>query len=178
MLPDRNLAKRVGPGPIPSSEDPEAAFEKAVRVLNAASQTSSGLHLKLKRAGFSQEAADQACRRAVELGYVNDRAYAATVVEKRLRQGTGGALISRELGHKGIDQELVREAVGEVDSEAELRSATELAAKLLRRHASEPEATRRREKVLSALARRGFSGHVTREAYARATAPEGINSPS
>lgn len=173
MRPDAD-GKQVGP----NAEDAEAAFDKAVRVLNAASQTSSGLRLKLKRAGFSQEAADQACRRAVELGYVNDRAYATAVVDKRLRQGRGRALISRELGHKGIDRELVRQAVGEVDSEAELGSAAELAAKLLRRHASEPDAGRKREKVLSGLARRGFLGPLSREAYSRAIATEGIDSPS
>jgi regulatory protein len=174
VRPDRNPGKQIRP----SADDAEAAFEKAVRVLNAASQTSSGLCIKLKRAGFSPEAADQACRRAVELGYVNDRAYAAALVDKRLRQGRGRALISRELGHKGLDHDVVGEAVNEVDIEAELRSAAELAAKLLRRHASEPDAARRRQKVLSALARRGFLGSVSRVALARAAATESIDSAS
>lgn len=148
-------------------DDAEAAFEKAIRVLNAASQTTSGLTFKLRRGGFSAAAAADACRRAVALGYVNDAVYADAVVAKRLRQGRGRSLISRELTHKGLGDELVNQAVGAVDAAQELESATELALKLVRRHAAEPDA-RRRDKVLSALARRGFSGHVSREAIAEA----------
>ena len=148
-------------------DDVEAAFEKAVRVLNAASQTSAGLILKLRRAGYSARAAETACRRAVGLGYVNDAAFAEALVAKRLRQGRGRALISRELGHKGLGDDVVTEAVGALDAGQELSSAIELASKLLRRHSSELE-PKRREKVLSALARRGFSGHISREALAEA----------
>ena len=148
-------------------DDVEAAFEKAVRVLNAAAQTSAGLTLKLRRAGYSARAAEAACRRAAALGYVNDAAYAEALVAKRLRQGRGRALISRELGHKGLGDDIAGEALGAVDAGQELQSAVELAAKLLRRHSGELE-PRRRDKVLSAMARRGFSGHVSREAVAEA----------
>jgi regulatory protein len=148
-------------------DDAEAAFEKAVRVLNAASQTSAGLTLKLRRAGYSAEAAGIACRRAVALGYVNDAAFAEALVAKRLRQGRGRSLIGRELGHKGLGDEVVDTAMGAVDAGLELASAIELAAKLLRRHAEEVE-PKRREKVLSALARRGFAGHISRQAVAEA----------
>ncbi|HEY8740440.1 MAG TPA: RecX family transcriptional regulator [Candidatus Dormibacteraeota bacterium] len=153
-------------------EDPEAAFDKAVRVLNAASQTSSGLNTKLRRAGFSARAADEACRRAVSLGYVNDRAYAEALVGKRLRQGRGRMLISRELGHKGLAQEVVGDALGGVDAEDELRSAIDVAARLVRRHAAEADA-KRRDKVLAALGRRGFSSSISRRAFAEAIAAEG-----
>ena len=148
-------------------DDVEAAFEKAVRVLNAASQTSAGLRLKLKRAGFSGAAAEAACARAVALGYVNDTAYAEALVARRLRQGRGVSLIGRELGHKGLGEDVAAAAVSSIDPADELESATELALKLLRRHQGELDA-KRREKVLSALARRGFRGHMSREAMARA----------
>ncbi|MFN2466426.1 MAG: regulatory protein RecX [Candidatus Dormibacteria bacterium] len=101
------------------------------------------------------------------LGYVNDPAYAAALVQKRLRQGRGRRLIGQELGSKGISDEMLGEALGTIETEEELRSAVDLAGRLVRRHEAEPPA-RRREKVLAALARRGFSGHVGREALARA----------
>ena len=146
-----------------------------MRVLNAAAQTSGGLKAKLRRAGYSSRAADEACRRAEALGYVNDRAYAEALVGKRLRQGRGRMLIRRELGHKGLDDSLVGEAIGEVDAADELRSAVELAARLLRRHAAQLEPSRR-QKILAALARRGFPGHVGREALSRAGSQEGLSS--
>jgi regulatory protein len=148
-------------------DDAEAAFEKAVRVLNAAAQTSSGLNTKLRRAGYSATAAAAACRRACDMGYVNDAAYAEALVAKRLRQGRGRSLIGRELNHKGLGDDVVADAVGAVDSAQELEAAVDLAAKLLRRHATEVEG-KRREKVLAALARRGFPGHVSRQAMAEA----------
>ena len=148
-------------------DDVEAAFEKAIRVLNAASQTTGGLTLKLRRAGYSAAAATAACHRVVALGYVNDAAFAEAVVAKRLRQGRGRSLIIRELGHKGLDDDAVSGAMGALDPRQELESAIDLAVKLVRRHAAEPD-DRRRVKVLSALARRGFSGHTSREALAAA----------
>jgi regulatory protein len=161
-------ATRPGPGvQAQDPENPDAAFEKAVRVLNAAAQTSNGLNAKLRRAGYSARAADEACRRAVSLGYVNDQAYADALVAKRLRQGRGRRLISQELGHKGLDAELVGESIAGVDAADELQSATELAAKLVRRHAAEPE-QKRRDKVLGALARRGFGAQVSRRALEEA----------
>ncbi|MEA2681814.1 MAG: regulatory protein [Chloroflexota bacterium] len=131
----------------------------------------------MRRAGYNARAADEACRRAEALGYLNDRAFADALVGKRLRQGRGRMLIGRELGHKGLDETVVGEALGDVDAAAELRSAVPLAVKLLRRHASE-EAHRQREKVLGALARRGFSGSVSRDALAQATSQEGLSSES
>jgi regulatory protein len=105
------------------------------------------------------------------MGYVDDRAYAEALVGRRLRQGRGRSLIGRELGHKGLPDEVVDAAVGAVDAEDELASATELAGKLVRRHAAEPEA-RRRDKVLAALARRGFPSGTARRALALAAEVE------
>src|SRR5579859_937689 len=90
-------------------EDLEAAIEKAVRVLNAASQTRSGLSQKLRRAGYSTTVVEAASARLEALGYVNDRAYADTLVQKRQRQGRGVKVIASELHHKGIEPELIDE---------------------------------------------------------------------
>ena len=51
----------------PDPEDVEAAVEKAVRVLNAAAQTRSGLARKLTRDGFAAVAVDAACTRMESL---------------------------------------------------------------------------------------------------------------
>ena len=151
-------------------DDADAAFDKALRILNAAAQTSVGLTQKLRRGGYTAGAAETACRRVVEMGYVNDAAYAEALVGRRLRQGRGKSLIGREMGHKGLDQEIVAAAMGSLDPDQEYESALELATKLVRRQASEPDAKRRRDKVLSALARRGFSSAVARRALVEAQA--------
>jgi len=160
------MAKTLPAGP----DDADAAFDKAVRILNAAAQTSAGLTQKLRRGGYTARAAETACRRAIEMGYVNDAAYAEALVGRRLRQGRGKSLIGRELGHKGLDGDLVAAAVGSVDPAEEFESALDLATRLVRRHAAEADANRRRDKVLAALARRGFSSAVARRALSEAQA--------
>ena len=153
----------------PDPEDVSAAFDKAVRILNAASQTTAGLTQKLLRRGYSQAAALAACQRAVEMGYVNDAAYAEALVGRRLRQGRGVRLIGRELGHKGIDPDLVATAVAAVDPDDEYDSALDLAMRLVRRQAAASDPARGRDRALAAMARRGFASGIARRALAEAT---------
>ncbi len=150
-------------------DDFEAAVEKAIRVLNAASQTRSGLSQKLKRAGYSPTVVEAASARMEALGYVNDRAYADALVQKRQRQGRGVKVIASELHHKGIDSDLIDEILADVDAGAEIERAADLAARLIRRHADEPSA-RQREHVIGGLMRRGFTPGVARKALERASA--------
>ncbi len=146
--------------------DVEAAVEKAIRVLNAASQTRFGLTQKLKREGYSPSVVVAASARMEALGYVNDGAYADALVQKRQRQGRGVKVIASELHHKGIDPELIDEILAGVDAGAEVDRATELAVRLVRRHADEPT-VRQREHVISGLMRRGFTPGVARRALDR-----------
>jgi regulatory protein len=100
------------------------------------------------------------------MGYVNDRAYADATLERRRRQGRGLRVIAAELRQKGIDRELVDELIGTVTVEDEVEGATELARKLLERHADQP---RRSQKVTAALLRRGYAPGVARKALEKAS---------
>jgi regulatory protein len=137
--------------------------EKALRVLNAAAQTRSGLARKLHRAGYGPVAVETACDRVEALGYVDDRAFAEAALRRRQQQGRGLKVIGAELRHKGIDPELIDEVLGEVNLEDEVQRAAELAVKLLQRHQGEP-VVRRRERVLGTLVRRGYTPWVARKA--------------
>jgi regulatory protein len=148
--------------------DVEGAVEKALRVLNAATQTRLGLTRKLERAGFAAATATRACDRVEAMGYVNDRAYAEAVLAKRQRQGRGVKVIAAELRHKGIDTDLVEEIIGELSVEDEVARAAELADKLLVRHRDEP-LVRQREHVMGGLLRRGYAPWVAKRAIDRAT---------
>jgi regulatory protein len=149
--------------------DVEGAVEKALRVLNAASQTRSGLGRKLEQAGYSALAVNEACDRAEAMGYVNDRAYAEATLSKRQRQGRGVKVIASELRHKGIDGEVVDEILGELSVEDEVERAAELAVKLLSRHRDEP-LVRQREHVMGGLLRRGYAPWVAKRALEKTSA--------
>jgi regulatory protein len=152
------------------AQDVEAAGAMAVRILNAAAQTRSGLARKLARAGFAPGAVDAACDQVEAMGYVNDRAYAEATLRRRQHQGRGLKVIASELRQKGIDRSLIDELVRQVDVEDEIEIATELARKLLERHADQP---RSREKVMATLMRRGYAPWVARKALEKAS---GVNS--
>jgi regulatory protein len=147
--------------------DVESAVEKALRVLNAASQTRAGLMRKLERAGYAGRTAGEACDRIEAMGYINDRAYAQATLAKRQRQGRGVKVIASELRHKGIDGDLVDEILGELNVEDEVERAAELAGKLLTRHRHEPR-VRQREHVMGGLVRRGYAPWVARRALDKA----------
>jgi regulatory protein len=150
-------------------EDSDGAVEKALRILNAAGQTRSGLARKLTRAGYARATVEAACDRLEAMGYVDDRAYAEAALRRRQQQGRGLKVIGAELRHKGIEPELIDELLGEVKTEDEVQRAAELAVKLLRRHQGEP-ATSRREKVMGTLMRRGYAPWVARKALEAAPA--------
>jgi regulatory protein len=149
--------------------DVDGAVEKALRVLNAASQTRSGLSRRLGRAGYSPPTVSEACDRVEAMGYVDDRAYAEATLARRQRQGRGIKVIAAELRHKGIDTDLVDEILGDLSVDDEVSRAAELAAKLLRRHGDEP-LVRQREHVMGGLVRRGYAPWVARRALDRASA--------
>jgi regulatory protein len=155
---------------MPDPVDPakvEGAVEKALRILNAASQTRTGLLRKLERAGYAGRTAGEACDRIEAMGYINDRAYAQATLAKRQRQGRGVKVIASELRHKGIDSDLVDEILGELNVEDEVARASELAGKLLARHRDEPR-VRQREHVMGGLVRRGYAPWVARRALEKA----------
>jgi regulatory protein len=71
--------------------------------------------------------------------------------------------IARELREKGIDQPTLEEALADIDSDAELTRAKELAEVRARRLVSlEPEVAKRR--LSGYLARKGYSGNIVHTA--------------
>ena len=110
----------------------------------------------LKRRGVTEDVANAVLYRLQEAGLVDDAAFAQAWVESRLRsKRLSKAVIAGELRAKGISQEQIAEAIGEIDSDTEYSSALELARrKMPSLGGCDPQTQRRR--IHGALARRGF----------------------
>jgi regulatory protein len=175
MMQRTATARATGAAAPPTDpDDADAAYTRALRSLNAASQSRASLTRRLARAGFGAAAVDAACARLLELGYLDDDALAGATAQRRLQQGRGASLIAAELRQKGIGQESVDAALAGIDDESLLEHATATCARLLRRRAALAPHVRDRQ-VLGALTRRGFSFRVARlalEAASRGPAPE------
>ena len=137
-------------------------LDRAVGLLARRAHSQWELRRKLRLKGFGAEAVDTAMARLVELGYLDDSAFAKGLVQRRgsLR---GPRALSAELASKGVDRAEADAAVAGFDTEAQLVSATRLAERLYARKAG----TGYREMldtIGTKLLRRGFSAPVVREA--------------
>ncbi|HZV51321.1 MAG TPA: regulatory protein RecX [Candidatus Dormibacteraeota bacterium] len=111
------------------------------------------LERKLRRRGVSPETATVVRARLRELGYLDDREFARSLVAHRSRR-RGPALIAAELAARGIDPRLAAEAVAEVERDRQLDAARRL---VVRRPDRSPR------DLAAWLTRRGFSMDVIRE---------------
>jgi regulatory protein len=106
--------------------------------------------------------------RLLELGLLDDRAYADAYVERRAAT-RGGLALRQELRRKGVAPDLVDRAVGAHGEADQRRAAVDLLRKQAWRFevapgAGEPLLARARARAYALLARRGFAPDVVREA--------------
>lgn len=149
---DRLCARQFKPG-----------YEAALNLLTARDMTAHDLKAALRRRGFLEPVADSVCQRLIENRLISDERYARRYVELRQDSAVGRYALKRKLRAKGIEESVVENALEDVDDESQLAAARELAQKLARKYeGTEPYA--RKSKLSQALARRGFSWDIVREA--------------
>ncbi len=158
---DRAGNDRAGGHPEDDPGDPEAVAKSiCLRLLATAARPRAGLAQALRRRGIPPEVADRVLDRFVEVGLIDDQAYAdAFVATKHRDRGLGAAALRTELRRKGVDPEIAGSAAAQVDPEAERRRAETLIARRVdAAMASGYPAARRR--LVGLLARRGYSPEV------------------
>jgi regulatory protein len=159
----------------------------AARFLELRSRSIYEVTRQLTQAAFPAELVDGAVDRLLELGLLDDAAYAKAWVESRDRsRPRGESALRRELSVKGIEREIIASILaeraeaaesaaedgdsGNPDAAAAERLLTKSRAALLRI----ADSRARRGRAYAMLARNGFDPEVCREASARwAGADEG-----
>lgn len=139
------------------------AYEAALNLLTARDMTAHDLMSALRRRGYLQAVAESVCQRLIENRLIDDSRYAQRYVELRQDTAVGRYAMKRKLRAKGIDENIAEEALEVLDDESQLATAKELARKLVRRYANE-EPYARKSKISQAIARRGYSWDIVREA--------------
>lgn len=152
---------RSGPGRRAAAgacqpESTEAAYTEAVKRLARQPQSRAALERRLLRIGYTEAAVGAALARAQADGYLDDRAFAASLVRRRAL-GRGHALIARELRSKGIQELDAAAALGQVEVAGEAEQALSLGRRLLgQRRLDDAEALY--GYLGPRLGRRGFAG--------------------
>jgi regulatory protein len=145
-------------------DDPELVLAAAARFLEARPRSEAEVRRRLGSAGYRRELVDQAVAKLVELGYLDDQAFARSWVESRDRARPRGAIaLRRELRLKGIDAGTIdatlderTEAEGDADETAALRLLDRNRQTLAR--VANPRA--RRQRAYALLARNGFDPEI------------------
>lgn len=163
----RRRGGRAGGAPPPdpqeqgSEPDPDDIARSIVlRQLTMAPRSRAQLEEALRKRSCSDEVAARVLDRMTEVGLVDDVAYANMLVRsKQAERGLARRALHHELRAKGVDDDIIAEALETVDPETERARAEELVAKKLRTMAGlDPLVQSRR--LAGMLARKGYSSSV------------------
>lgn len=144
----------------------ERALALAYRYLNSRERTQAEMRAHLERKGIDARDVERSIRVLIEHGYLDDARFAHLFVQdKRELEGWGADRIRQVLRTRGIDAEVVEEALAEheQDSEGEVERAL---AVLRRRFPSPPRERRERDRALGMLLRKGYDSEHALEAIA------------
>jgi regulatory protein len=158
-------------------DDPQAVLDAAARFLEVRPRSIAEVRRRLTGAGYQADLVDGAIERLLELGMLDDRAFAEAWLASRDRaRPRGERALRQELIQKGIERPLVDELLearrtgddgGGDPDEAAAQRLLERNARSLGRVA---DPRTRRQKAYALLARNGFDPETCRTVAARVDA--------
>lgn len=135
------------------SRQPTTAFAHAVKLLSGRDKTRAQLRQALSGKGFSEEEIDEALRRVVELGYLDEAGLARRRAAAGLSDGWAGEALRAKLIAGGLEERTAADAIALAVAESGWRELDAARALLAKRRVEGP-------KALRLLASRGFSEDV------------------
>ncbi len=154
----------AGGNPEDAPGDPESAARIiCLHLLDQRARTRAELAQALRKRGIPDDAARTVLDRYTEVGLIDDAALADRMAEAQHRdRGLAGRAVAVRLRQRGLDEELVRTAVGQIDPSSEREMARALVARRQRNLAGlEPAVQARR--LVALLARKGYGAGVAYE---------------
>ncbi|MET0435724.1 MAG: regulatory protein RecX, partial [Cellulomonas sp.] len=151
----------AGAAATDAEPDPESVARAiALRQLTAAPRSRFQLAEAMAKRDVPEDVADRVLDRFTEVGLVDDAAYAEVLVRSRhAERGMSRRALAMELRRKGVDDEVAREALEQVDDADEEQAARALARKKLRATRGLDREVRLR-RAYGALGRRGYGGSL------------------
>jgi len=169
--PRRQVAARqvtrgsAPPPPDPAQEGAEpvpvdVARAIVLRQLSMGPRSRKQLEDKLRSRGCPDDVAAKVLDRMTAVGLVDDQSFAEMLIRSRQAgRGLAKRALAQELRTRGVDDEVVQQALGAIDPETERVRAEELASRRLRTMAGlEPTVQARR--LSGMLARKGYPPSV------------------
>jgi regulatory protein len=147
--------------PPPSTSEvsrEEQARVLCLRLLTARARTRAELSGQLAKRGYPDDVSDRVLDRLAQVGLVNDIDFAEQWVRsRRVNARKGKRALAAELQTKGVDNDVITDALAGIDAGVERERAEQLVRDKLRREklgdGDDPKVMRR---LVGMLARRGF----------------------
>lgn len=139
----------------------KSATEKAMELLLFKARTEYELRSKLQEREYSDEEIDEAIEYVSSFGYLNDETYAEQYVMSNTSQKSISAM-RRELKKKGIDEDIISNALSEIDEDE-----SDIVYDLIIKRAGDPHDLDEKEerRLFGFCARRGFSTSAILRAF-------------
>lgn len=145
-------------------DDPAVVLEAALRFLEPRQRSIGEVRRRLTRVGYQPELVEGAIARLVELGVLDDEAFARSWIESRDRaRPRGQRALRSELAQKGIDRQTSDEVMAErevSEPEADAAAAKRLLQRNARTLARVFDVRARRNRAYALLARNGFDSET------------------
>jgi regulatory protein len=157
----------------PPLDPEEQARVLCLRLLTGTPRTRRQLADAMRKREIPDEVAEHVLERFQDVGLIDDQAFANAWVESRHRgRGLARRALARELHHRGVDAELVTEAVGLLDSEQEEETARDLVRRRLPGTRG-LDRDKRIRRLAGMLARKGYPEGLALRVVRGALAQEG-----
>lgn len=144
------------------------ALNLAVSLLAQRARSSGEIQKKLRDKFYLPETIEMVLYKLEKEHFLNDEAFAMEYAAALSRRQMGRTRIGQELRRKGVAPELIQQALEALDEEEAEDAALVLARKLLKRYEREPDPRKAMQKLLMAMARRGYGFEEARAAAERA----------
>ncbi len=148
-----------------------SALDQAVSLLAVRACSRGEIQQKLRRTGYSEETVEMVIAKLEQNNLLNDPEFADQWTRYRA-QKYGPRRIAQELRMKGVSAEDIENAVAEIPEEEQLEQAVRLAEKSLRSAKAGEDPRKTRQRILSALVRRGYDWDLARQAVEQILAEE------
>ena len=132
------------------------ALNKAVAFLAVRPRSRREVEQKLQSKDYMERAIELVLFKLEKEKLLDDAAFAREWAQARNHRHLGKARIIQELRQKGISRAVAEKACADLPQEEQESQAAQLAGKLLRRYAAEPDEAKAVQKILAAMERRGF----------------------
>jgi regulatory protein len=136
----------------------EQARNLCLRLLTARARTRAELEGQLTKRGYPGDVSARVLDRLAKVGLVDDVDFAEQWVRsRRVNAGKGKRALAAELRTKGVDDDVITEALESIDAGAERERAEQLVRDKLRREKlGDDNDTKVARRLVGMLARRGY----------------------